>query len=139
MSSGYAEITGLNELITKISKLEKLDMRKVVQDVAKDVREDMWQYASGIFPIGSNYIDVLRINGTKNVVASVGLDTSNWEDTQHLFYHQYGYRQYYYGSPLGYTQTIHKGWFYDARDKAIQGKSNELLARCKQEIYRCWR
>lgn len=131
------DIKGLNNLIKKVSDMEKVDITKIVEDVAKNVQQEIKSAASWA-PRASQYINVfnMRKYGPYTCYCNVGLKNTEapFEEWKNLYFHNFGYHLFYYGKPTNKFITSHVQWFDNAVNAAAKTAKNELKTRIKQAI-----
>ena len=127
------EIQGINRVLKKLSNLENIKTEDVVEEVATDMQNKIRSAAQTFSDTSYMYISKCepRTYG-KSCFIDVGLKNDNapFELWKNLYYHEYGYRQFYYGRDLGYMTTMHMLWF----ENAIEGSSKEIQEKLKTKL-----
>lgn len=135
-SGWYAEIEGLQDLITKLTKLEQLNVQDVLDTTAEEGTKILQaNTASAGFPKSSQSVDIHESKYTKSGKSvSIGYkgDFDNWKE---LYYHHHGYQLYYFGHKTNKHITCHVGVFDEIRHLTVQQIQPVLEKRVKQRIH----
>lgn len=124
-------ISGIDRLINKLNKLDKVQGKKAVETVAKTVETAIKAGASW-----SNRENCIQKCDTREYETSyfvdIGIKSSlgNWEDGKVLFFHNYGYWQKYYGRPTGKFTNVHVNWF----NQAVANIEGPTVQKIKEEL-----
>lgn len=135
MANGwYAEIEGLQDLITKLSRLENLKVDDVLETVAEEgTRSLQVNTASAGFAKSSQSVDIHKNQyGGKGVSIGYEGDFDNWKE---LYFHTYGYQLYYFGHKTNKHITCHVGVWDEIKHLTIQEIQPILEKRVKQRIH----
>lgn len=132
------EIQGLDRLMNKLNKLDNIKAKVAVNSVAKEVEGAIKEGAS--WSDKENCIKICdeRDYG-KSYFVDVGLKGSlvNWEDGKILWFHNWGYFQFYYGHPTGKFTNMHMMWFNNSVS-SIEGPTIEKLKNeLRKQIKTC--
>ena len=133
-SGWYAEIEGLQDLISKLSRLENLKVDDVLEATAEEgTRSLQANTASAGFPKSSQSVDIHKNQyGGKGV--SIGYE-GNFDAWKELYFHHYGYQLYYFGHKTNKHITCHVGVFDEIKHLTIQEIQPVLEKRLKQRIH----
>lgn len=133
-SGWYAEIEGLQDLITKLSRLENLKVDDVLETVAEEgTRSLQANTASAGFPKSSQSVDIHKKQyGGKGVSIGYEGDFNSWRE---LYFHNFGYDLYYFGKKTGKHITCHVGVWDEIKHLTIQEIQPVLEKRIKQRIH----
>ena len=131
-------LKGINSLTNKLNKLSNVKAKSAVEEVAKTVESGLKKEAKKFSNKGYNYIDKAdtREYSNGNYFVEVGLknDSAPWDQWKHLYFHHYGYNQFFYGKPTGKFTNMHQFWFTNAIDNMEDGALKELKQKLRKEI-----
>lgn len=133
------EIKGINSLIKKLSKLETINTKQIVEKVADKVEKQIQNEASSFSQTESKYIGKSEVREYgRSVFIDVGLKNDNapFENWKGLYFGNYGFRQFYYGHDLGYINTKHLLWFQNAINNIADTTKAEIKKELLEEIRR---
>lgn len=133
------EIKGINSLIKKLSKLETINTKQIVEKVADKVEKQIQNEASSFSQTESKYIGKSEVREYgRSVFIDVGLKNDNapFERWKGLYFGNYGFRQFYYGHDLGYINTKHLLWFQNAINNIADTTKAEIKKELLEEIRR---
>lgn len=131
------EISGINRIMKRLSKLETINTQKAVEETAKEMEGRIRNAAKAFSNTGYKYISACepRVYG-RSVFVDVGLKNDNapWDLWKGLYFHNFGYRQHFYGHDMGYMETRHLLWFENAVNESAKAMEKELKQKVKEEI-----
>ncbi len=131
------EISGINRVLKKLDKISNINTQKAVEDVATDMENKIKEKAKSFSDTSYLYISKCepRIYG-KSYFVDVGLKNDNapWDYWKNLYFHNYGYRQFFYGHDTGKMTTCHILWFEEAVNSASSEIQKKLKEKVKEEI-----
>lgn len=133
------EIKGINNLIKKLSNLENINTKQIVEKVADKVEKQIQNEASSFSQTESKYIGKSEVRQYgKSVFIDVGLKNDNapFERWKGLYFGNFGFRQFYYGHDLGYMNTKHLLWFENAVNNISTTAKTEIKKELLEEIRR---
>ena len=133
-SGWYAEIEGLQDLISKLSRLEHMKVDDVLETVAEEgTRSLQANTASAGFVKSSQSVDIHKNQfGGKGVSIGYEGDFDAWKE---LYYHNFGYDLVYMGKKTHKHITCHVGVWNDIKHLTIQEIQPILEKRIKQRIH----
>ena len=133
-SGWYADIEGLQDLISKLTRLENLKVDDVLETVAEEGTQVLQaNTASAGFPKSSQSADIHKKQyGGKGVAIGYEGDFDSWKE---LYFHHLGYQLYYFGHKTNKHITCHVGVFDEIRHLTIQELQPVLEKRLKQRIH----
>ena len=126
----------LSALISKLEDLPNTDLESAVTNIAEKANDGIIASASGTFPENatrSKLVEKIKYSPS-NVKAVVGYKGS-FDSWKHLYFHNYGYHQMYFGNDTGHMTIVHIHWF----DTSAQKITNELGKELKEKISREYR
>lgn len=138
MSNFYCKVEGLDEVMQKLLKLQDLDARAVLRDIAEEGRKVVQaETAKAGFPESSQETGIYHARKSKNSIA-VGF-SENFEGYKPLWFHNFGYRIHYKGRDgkthfNGKTYTLHVGCWDEIRSISIEQLAPVLKARVKRYL-----
>ena len=131
-------IKGINTLVNKLNKLDNIKAKQAIENVAKTVEESIKKEASTFSSEGVKHVGTgeLREYPNGSCYIDIGFDNikAPWDEWKHLYYHHYGYSQFFYGKPLNKMTTMHQFWFTNAVDNMSQDVLKSLKEDLKKEI-----
>lgn len=120
-------LSGFDDLLSDLDNLGNIGSKvgkKAVTEGAKMVLEQQKKDAPRDSGEGADNLKVTKIKTYKsgNVWGKVGIDSSNWENSKHLYYQNYGYELWKNGERI----EPHLGWMEDSLKK-IEDKANKKI------------
>ena len=133
-SGWYADIEGLQDLISKLTRLENLKVDDVLETVAEEGTQVLQaNTASAGFPKSSQSADIHKKQyGGKGVAIGYEGDFDSWKE---LYFHHHGYQLYYFGHKTNKHITCHVVVFDEIIHMTIQELQPVLEKRLKQRIH----
>ncbi len=131
-------ISGFDDLIDDLNNLSNLGAkigRKAIKEGSNIVLEQQIKDAPRDKKNNDHGADKLKITNIKRyktgtVVGKVGIDSSNWEEVEHLYYQNYGFELWKNGERV----EPHIGWMNDSFKKVEDKASEKIIDIVKQEI-----
>lgn len=122
------KISGIDDLINDLNNLGDIGNKvgkKAIEEASKFVLEQQKKDApkSDDNDHGSDSLKVTKIKRFKGGVAGkIGIDSTNWDKVDHLYYQHYGYEHYKNGERV----EVRLGWMDDSFKK-IEGQVSEII------------
>ena len=131
-----SSIQGLDRLIRKLEKVSDLPYSEIIQHAADEFKEAL-RSSAATFSTHSNYIDACDTRKGENYMyVDIGLrngrNGATWEIWKHLYFHEYGYEQFFFGHDTHKKTTCHTMWF----SGTVNSQKDATMQRIKQEIKR---
>lgn len=123
------EIQGVDKLINKLNKISNIQVKEVIEDVAKDVETAIVNEARKFSDTEYLYIgkcDVREYGSSYFVDFGLKNDTVDFELWNGLWYHNWGYVHWKSGEMI----TPHVMWF----DRAVKDIKNDASSKIKEKI-----
>lgn len=133
MSNFYAELEGIDKVLSKLAKLQNIDKNspELIQSINREAMESMSRNTSSQgFPKSSQSCG-FKMDGK---FGEVGYFTK-FDDWKELWFQNFGYMQYYYGKPLHYKTVVHVGVFDEIRHLTINDIKPVLERRVQQYLH----
>lgn len=121
----------------KLTALEGIKAKDVVEPVAEELATKIQASAKSFSNQEWRYISKCETRSYgSSCFVDVGLknDKAPFDSWKGLYFHNYGYKQYFYGHDLGYMETRHILWFTNAINGAKGEIISKLRARLKSEV-----
>lgn len=127
----------LSELISKFENIKDVDLEQVVTQVAEKANNEVISEASATFPQNASKSKLVKkVKYTpSNISIEVGYKGS-FDSWKHMYFHNYGYHQMYFGHDTGHMTIVHIHWFDNASKRIVEDLSDELLTKVKMEYER---
>lgn len=134
-------LEGFDELLDDLNRLGNVGKKigkKAVQNASKIVLNQQKKDAprDGDNDHGADKLKITNIKTYKSgtVVGRVGIDSSNWDDVEHLYYQHYGFEHYKNGQRV----DVNVGWMDDSfkkvKDQAYESIEKEVLSEIDKII-----
>lgn len=127
------EIKGINKVLKRLTNLENIKTVDAVTEVAEEMQNRIRDRAQTFSDVGYQYISKCepRIYA-HGCFIDVGLksDGSTWNLWKGLYFHNFGYRQFYYGHDTGKMTTCYMLWF----ERAVQDSTEAIIQKLKLKI-----
>lgn len=131
MSSFYCELEGLDRVMNKLNKIQNMDTSTVLNTIADESTKTLRSNtSSGGFPKSSQSCKVVN-KGNKYMEIGYKGSFDNWKE---LYFHNFGYMQYYYGRPLGYKTVVHVGCWDNIKHMTIEQVRPVLERRVREYL-----
>lgn len=132
------EIKGLNNLIKKLDNLSNMKTDDIVQEVAEDMQKKLQEKAREFSDTEYKCIRITEKRTYKNgsCFIDVGLknDEVPFDNWKGLWYHQWGYRQYFFGHDTGKMTTMHQLWFDEGIEEIAKETKQKMRAKIKAKM-----
>ena len=134
------QINGINNLINKLNNLSSIETKKIVEEVAEDVKKSIITKASSFSDTGYMHIDTCDVRNYKSsCFIDVGLkgDNAPFDLWKNLWFHQWGY----FNKGLNFGEngpylSMHRLWFDEAVKESEAEVKKKLKDKLKQEVRR---
>lgn len=130
------KISGFDDILNDLNNLGNVGNKigkKAVEEGTKIVLEQQKKDAPKDKD-GDHGADKLKVTNIKKykstVVGKVGIDESNWDEVDHLYYQHYGYELWKNGERV----EPHLGWMDDSFKKVKDKASETMMSIVEQEI-----
>jgi hypothetical protein len=128
---------GFEDLVSDLNNLGNIGTkigRKAVEEGSKIVLEQQIKDAPKDKD-GEHGADKLKVTNIKKyksgtVVGKVGIDDSNWDEVEHLYYQHYGFELWKNGERV----EPHIGWMNDSFKKSKDKASEKMIEIVSSEI-----
>lgn len=133
------DIQGVARLITKLNKLDNLKAKEAVERVADEV-ENLIVAGASWAPKASSCIMKLDVRDYgKSYYRDIGLrgSAAPFEDWKELWFHNWGYWQYYYGHETGKFTNMHAMWFNNSLANMEKDIIKKIQNDLRKEIKQC--
>jgi hypothetical protein len=131
------ELSGFDDLINDLNNLGTVGNkigRKAVEEASTIVLDQQIKDAprSGDDDHAAEKLKVTKIKRYKSgtVVGKIGIDSTNWEDVDHLYYQHYGFEHYKNGERV----EPHLGWMTDSFKKVEERAGNAIIEVVNKEL-----
>lgn len=129
--------SGFDDLISDLNNLGNVGKkvgRKAVEEGSKIVL-DQQKKDSPKDKDSDHGADKLKVTNIKTyksgtVVGKVGIDSSNWDEVDHLYYQHYGFELWKNGERV----EPHIGWMDDSFKKSEEKASNKIIEVISSEL-----
>ena len=132
------QLKGITSLTSKLNKLSNIKAKNAIEEVAKEVEKGLREEAGKFSKDGSKHIAQVETREYKNgnYFVDIGLknEYSDWENWKHLYFHHYGYNQFFFGKPTGKFTNKHQFWFTNAIDSMEQDTLKKIKKKLREEI-----
>lgn len=133
------ELSGFDELINDLNNLGNIGnkigkqavegaSKIILQQQKKDAPRDADNSKHGAEALEVTEIKKYSKSGT--TVAKIGISSDNWEKTDHLYFHHYGYELWKNGQMI----NTHVGWMDDSFNKCKDKADKAMIDIVQKEI-----
>lgn len=131
------ELKGFDDLIEDLNRLGDIGSKigkKAIEEGSKIVLYQQIKDAprDKDNEHGADKLKLTKIKRYKTgtVIGRVGIDSSNWEETKHLYFQHYGFEHYKSGKRV----EVHLGWMDDSFKKVGKKAEDTIMEIANKEL-----
>ena len=132
------ELKGFDSLVEDLNRLGDVGNKigkKAIEEGSKIVLDQQKKDAPRDKNDNEHGADKLKVTNIKRyktgaVVGKIGIDSSNWESTKHLYFQHYGYELWKNGERV----EPHLGWMNDSFKKVEEKTSDKIIEVANKEL-----